>query len=107
MFFSATLSITVNEISPVVFKFMWYGGKKRIKCPYQPTHQQYGVCDTVTGTSVDQNKFRIQGSKSDCRTVTDVCDTVTGTAVDQNKFRVQGSKSVCPAMPVTTACLIF
>ena len=48
---------------PCCFKSMWYGGKERTKCAHQPTHHQYGVCDIVTGTSVDQNKFRVRGSK--------------------------------------------
>jgi len=43
---------------------MWYGGKERIKCP---THHPYGECDIVTGTSVDQNKFRVQ--ELDCHAV--------------------------------------
>jgi hypothetical protein len=63
---------------PCCFKSMWYGGTERIKYPYQTSHHQYGVCDSVTGTCIDQNKFRVQGSKMDC-----------------------------PAVPTTTACPVF
>jgi hypothetical protein len=48
MFFPATLSITVNQISSIVFKPMSYASKLMTKCPNQPTPHQNGMCDTWT-----------------------------------------------------------